>query len=91
LYWYEGGLVGIEYGTGAYRVMRWKLSPDGLEVTSSATLERGTEMVRNPTTGAILDENLYFMANTGIENLDDGKIADPAKLAPLQIAVLPLK
>jgi hypothetical protein len=91
LYWYEGGLVGIEYGTGAYRVMRWKLSPDGLEVTSSATLERGTEMVRNPTTGAILDGNLYFMSNTGIENLDDGKIADPAKLAPLQIAVLPLK
>jgi hypothetical protein len=91
LYWYQGGLVGIEYGTGAYRVMRWQLSPDGLEVTSSETLERGTEMVRDPTTGAILDGKLYFMANTGIENLDDGKIADPAKLEPLQIAVLPLK
>jgi hypothetical protein len=31
------------------------------------------------------------MANTGIENLDDGKIADPAKLEPLRIAILPLK
>jgi hypothetical protein len=91
LYWYHGGLVGIEYGTAAYRVMRWKLSPDGREVTSTEVLERGTDMVRDPTTGAILDGKLYFMANTGIENLDNGKIADPAKLEPLRIAVLPLK
>ena len=91
LYWYEGGLVGVEYGTGAYRVMRWKLSLDGREVKSSETLERGTKMVRNPTTGAILGGKFYFMANTGIENLDDGKIADPAKLEPLHVAVLPLK
>ena len=91
LYWYEGGLVAVEYGTGAYRVMRWKLSPDGREVTSSETLERGTTMVRNPTTGAILDGKFYFMANTGIENLKDSNIVDPEKLEPLHIAVLPLK
>ena len=91
LYWYKGDLIGVEYGTGANRVMRWKLSPDQREVKSSETLERGTEMVRNPTTGAILDDNFYFMANTGIENLDDGRIIDPAKLEPLRIAVLPLK
>jgi hypothetical protein len=48
-------------------------------------------MVRNPTTGAILNDNFYFMANTGIENLDDGRIIDPSKLEPLRIAVLPLK
>jgi hypothetical protein len=91
LYWYNGDLVGVQYGTGAYRVMRWKLSPDGRDVMSGDTLERGTEMVRNPTTGAILDDNFYFMANTGIENLDDGRIVDPAKLEPLRIAVLPLR
>ena len=91
LYWYKGDLVGVEYGTGAYRVMRWKLSADQREVESSNTLERGTEMVRNPTTGAILDDNFYFMANTGIENLEDGRILDPAKLEPLHIAVVPLK
>jgi hypothetical protein len=90
LYWYDGGLVGVEYGTGAYRVMRWKLSPDGGEVKSSETLERGTEIVRDPTTGAILNGKFYFMANTGIENLDNGKISDPRKLEPLQIATLSL-
>lgn len=91
LYWYKGALIGVEYGTGAYRVMRWKLSPDGREVRSRQTLERGTEMVRNPTTGAILGTNFYFMTNTGLENPHDGKITDPAKLEPLHIAVLPLK
>lgn len=91
LYWYEGGLVGIEYGTAANRVMRWNLTQDGRAVKSSEVLERGTDMVRDPTTGAILDGKLYFMANTGIENLEDGKISDPAKLEPLRIAVLPLK
>jgi hypothetical protein len=29
LYRYEGDLVGVEYSTGAYRVMRWKLLPNG--------------------------------------------------------------
>jgi streptogramin lyase len=91
LYWYDGGLVGVEYGTGVYRVMQWKLSPDGREVRSSETLERGTDMVRDPTTGAILDGKFYFMANTGIENLDNGKVRDPKKLEPLRIAVLPLQ
>jgi len=83
-------LVGIEYGTAAYRVMRWRLSPDGREVKSSEVLERGTDLVRFPTTGAILDGKLYFMANTGIANLEDGKVVDPAKLEPLRIAVLSL-
>ena len=50
------------------------------EVKSSETLERGTKMVRDPTTGAIWDSKFYFMANTGIESLDDGKIVDLAKL-----------
>jgi sugar lactone lactonase YvrE len=91
LYWFKSGLVGVQYGTGAFRVMRWRLSPDGREVRFSETLERGTELVRDPTTGAILDGRFFFMANTGIENLDDGKIVNPAKLEALQIAVVPIE
>jgi DNA-binding beta-propeller fold protein YncE len=91
LYWYEGDLVGVEYGTGANRVMRWTLSRNGAEATSGETLERGTKMVSDPTTGAILDGKFYFMANTGLGNLKDSEIIDPEKLEPLQIAVLPLR
>ena len=93
LYWYRGSFVGVQYGTGANRVMRWNLSPDGRRVASSEVLERGTELVKNPTTGAILDEQFYFIADTGIDNLDsNGKIVDKTKLdEPLHIAVVPLK
>jgi len=91
LYWYDKGLVAVEYGTGTFRVMRWKLSADGSKVTSSEVLERGTEMVRDPTTGAIWGGKFYFMANTGIDNLDDGKIVDRTKLETLRIAVLSLE
>ena len=85
------GTTGVQYGTDARRVMRWKLSPDGRRVTASEVQERGTELVEDPTTGAILDDQFYFMANTGIDNLDDDKIVDAAKLEPLHIAVVSLK
>ena len=92
LYWYNGSFVGVQYGTGANRVMRWKLSPDGRLVASSETLERGTELVKDPATGAILDDQFYFMANTGIANLDkSGNIVDEKQLEPLHFAVVPLK
>ena len=91
LYWYNGNLIGVQYGTGARRLMRWKLSSDGRSATSSEVLERGTDLVKNPTTGAILADQFYFMANTGIDNLDDDKIVDATKLEPLRIAVVSLK
>ncbi len=91
LYWYKGDLVGIQYGTAAFRVMRWHLAKDGRSVTSSEVLERGTDLVKDPTTGAIFEGNFYFMANTGIDNLENDKIVDESKLEPVQIAVVALK
>jgi hypothetical protein len=91
LYWNSGELLGVQYGTGEYRVMRWKLSPDGRKAMSSETLEYGTDLVNDPTTGAILGDNFYFIANTGIYNLEDDRIVDPAKIEPVHIAVVPLR
>jgi hypothetical protein len=92
LYWYRNSLIGVQYGTGAYRVIRSQLSADGFHVTSTEVLERGTPLVSDPTTGAILGSNFYYIANTSIFNLDEGtgKIIDPAKLEPIHIAVLRL-
>src|SRR5262249_3962922 len=91
LYWYKGDLIGIQYGTAAFRVMRWHLTKDGRSVTSSEVLERGTDLVKNPTTGAIFEDKFYFMANTGIQNLEGDKIVDESKLEPVRIAVVALK
>ena len=91
LYWHKNELLGVQYGTGEYRVMRWKLSPDGRKVIASETLEYDTDLVSDPTTGAILGDQFYFITNTGIYNLEDDKIVDPAKLEPVHIAVVSLK
>lgn len=90
LYWYRGGLVGLQYGAGAYRAMRWALTADGLRVASARMLEYRTALVGNPTTGAIVGSDFYFMANTGIDNLRDGHIADRTKLAPVSVAMVHL-
>jgi len=91
LYWYKNSLIGVQ-STGTYRVVRWFLSMDGSQVRANKILEKGTPLVSSPTTGAILDDRFYFMANTGIDNLDDnGRIIDPTKLEPLRIAVVPLR
>jgi hypothetical protein len=71
--------------------MRWQLAPDGRKVTGSETLEYRSALVSDPTTGAILGDRFYFIANTGIDNLEDDKIVDPAKLEPIHIAVVALK
>jgi hypothetical protein len=91
LYWNKGEFLGVQYGTGAYRVMRWQLSADGRKVTAGEILEHRTDLVNDPTTGAVLGDNFYFIANTGIYNLEDDKIVDPAKLEPVHIAVVALK
>lgn len=92
LYWYRGGLVGVQYGAGAYRVMQWHLAADGLHVASADFLEYRTPLAKDPTTGAIVGKNFYFISNTGISNLDDNdKIVDPRKLEPIHISVVPLK
>ncbi len=91
LYWYKGDLVGVQYGTAAFRVMRWHLAKDGHTVAASEVLERGTDLVKNPTTGAVFEDKFYFMANTGIRNLENDKIVDESMLEPVQIAVVALQ
>ena len=90
LYWYHGGLVGVQYGTRVRRIIRAGLSTDGLRVTSFETLEQRTPLVSFPTTGAVVDDNFYYIANTGIGNLDNDAIVDSSKLEPVHIAMLRL-
>jgi hypothetical protein len=92
MYWYKGGLLGVQYGTGSYRVARRRLSPDGQRVISTEILEYRSPLVSDPTTGAIVGQNFYFIANTGIGNLNpDNKIVDARKLEPIHVAVVRLK
>ncbi len=70
--------------------MRWRLSSDGRRVASSEVLEYRSALLSDPSTGAVYDGKFYFMANTGMDNLQDDKIIDSKKLEPVRIAVIPL-
>ena len=89
LYWYKNSLIGVQ-SAGTFRVARWFLSADGRRVLAGKVLEKGTPLVSFPTTGAIRGTQFYFIANTGIDNYDDGKIVDPSKLEPVRIAAVSL-
>lgn len=80
----------MQYGTRVRRIIRAGLSADGLRVVSHETLEQRTPLVSFPTTGAVVGDNFYYIANTGIGNLDDDTIVDPNKLEPNHIAVVRL-
>jgi hypothetical protein len=90
LYWYKNSLIGVQ-SAATYRVVRWFLTADSRRVRASKVLEKGTQLVSSPTTGAIAGSQFYFMANTNIDNYDEGKIVDPAKLESVHIAVVPLE
>jgi len=57
---------------------------------STEIIERGTSLVASPTTGAIVGRQFYFIANTGIPNLENDRVVDPQKLEPVHIAVVSL-
>ena len=76
LYWYKNSLIGVQYGTGAFRLARFQLAEGGFQVSATDVLEYRSPLVKDPTTGTIVGKNFYFIANTGIYNLDEGKIID---------------
>jgi len=90
LYWHRGGLVGIQNSIGSRRVGRFQLSADGRRVTQAVILERGTDHVASPTTGALVGDDFYFIENSQLGNLARGRIVDPAKLEMVRIGVIHL-
>ena len=90
LYFYHQSLIGIQNGVGTPRVLQVKLSASGDRVEGVRTLEYRSPLVEIPTTGAIYGNRFYFIANSQIDKLQNGKIKDPAKLKPVHIAVVPL-
>jgi sugar lactone lactonase YvrE len=73
LYLHQGDLVGVQ--PGRKRVMRFSLSADGRAVTESKVLEYKHPLFDDPTTGVIVGEYLYYIANAQFDRFDkDGKL-----------------
>ena len=90
LYWHNGSLVAIQNGIGSPRVAAFRLSSDGLRVTRTTVLENRTHFCVLPTTGAIEGSDFFFIANSQIDNMNDGKVMDVTRLEPARVGVLRL-
>jgi hypothetical protein len=91
LYWYHGDLVGVQNGIGVPRLVEVRLSPNGLRVQQIKILEYRSALLSSPTTGAIVGSHFYFIANSQLDNLSNGRIMDPARLEPVRIGVVALQ
>ncbi len=81
LYYHDGALIGIQNGVTPHRVARLELSADGERIERSAALERGHPRHHEPTLGALVGGDLYYVANSQYERFgEDGRIAQPDSL-----------
>ncbi|HZR56525.1 MAG TPA: hypothetical protein VFA74_06605 [Terriglobales bacterium] len=80
MYFYNGSLVGIQNpDLHPGRVMRYFLNPSMDTIQRAEVLESYNPLFDIPTTATIVDESLYFMANTQIEKQTDGRSTVPLK------------
>jgi hypothetical protein len=71
------------------RVVRFALDPSGWRVRRAEVLERGHPAFRYPTTGVLVGDTLYYVANPGWDRLEDDGSVRPAE-APASTVVLRL-
>ena len=86
LYYYDGNLIMISNGMSPARVMRLKLSPDGRGITGALPLDAAQPAFTAPTYGAIVDDHLFFIANSQKSQYDQyGLPLDATKLQPVHV------
>src|SRR5579885_1369820 len=90
LYWHDGGLIAVQNDIGSPRIAAFRLSADGQRVTRTTVLENRSPLVATPTTGAIKNNDFYFIVNSQIDNMNDDKVLDDTRLARVRIAVVHL-
>ena len=85
LYWYRGTLIGVQHLPGLEQVARYDLTPDGRSIAHVTVLERGDSLLHLPTTGAIVSDQFYYIANSHYDRLgDDDRLAPVSRIpAPL--------
>jgi hypothetical protein len=92
LYWYEGDLIAIQMVSSVERVVRFVLDKTGWRVLRADVLERAHPAYRYPTTGVIVGDSLYYVANPGWDRLEDNGTVKPAATpSPTVILRLPLR
>jgi hypothetical protein len=81
LYFHGGALIGIQNGVTPNRIVRLVPSADSRRIDKFEVLEANNPMFDEPTLGVIVKSELYFIANSQWQNVDEkGKLAADDKL-----------
>lgn len=87
----ERTLIGTQNGTNPNRIIRIRLAPGGLAVSSVETLLANAAGMGDPTLGTLVGKRFFFNANAQWDLFGgDGKIADPLKLQPAVVLSVPV-
>jgi hypothetical protein len=91
LYFDRGKLIAVQNGTSPERVVAFTLDASLTRIESETIIERSTETLGDPTHGVVIDNDFYYIANSGWDVVDDsGNLKAGAKASVPHIMRAPL-
>jgi hypothetical protein len=85
-------LIATQNGTSPERVVRFKLDRSFSHVLSESIIERSTRTLGDPTHGVVVDNQFYYIANSGWDTIDDhGKLKEGSAMSGALIMRADLK
>ncbi len=85
LSFYKQSLIGIQNITYPVCINQYTLNSSFDKIENARVLVSNHPLFDIPTTGVVVDDWFYFIANSQMSNLDKDKIKDPAKLKEVLI------
>ena len=91
LYFHRGDLIGVQNTISPGRVVRLHLAGDASRIDKLTVLQSYGKLLDEPTTGAIVGNEIFVIANSSVPALgDEGVLRDPATLRRARIVRIPL-
>lgn len=91
LYWYKQSLIGIQNISFPAAVNQYSLNATFSEVLTAKVLVSNHPDWEIPTTGVIVSDWLYYIANSQVLNYDMGAVKDPTKLKEVLVMRVSLR
>ncbi len=91
LYYKDNSLIGIQNVTYPACINRYYLNADQTAINKASVLLADHKTFNVPTTGALVGEYFYFIANSHLNHYDKGTITNEAALDYVQVMRIKLK
>jgi hypothetical protein len=92
LYYYKGGLIGIQNGTTPIRIVYIGLNNGATAVTTFIAMQQNLGEWNEPTHGAVQGKEFRYIATSNWPSYDgEWNVREGAELKPLKIMTLPLQ